>query len=136
MAITTQKMKVEDFIAVIEANAEVYPEFSTLPKETKVMIANVNICTGTAVSYFKDGKFWAVGGIRYIGLGEAWGISSPEARRELTKSELRYIKKEIVERQRDELNLWRVFAVNKISENFLEHLGFAKQDNIFLWTRT
>lgn len=129
-----RQMTVEDFLAIMDANKETFPDFATLPKEAKIMVANVNICTGTAYSYYKEGKFWGVGGIRYTGLGEAWLIGMPETRKELIMPEFYFIKDEF-RRQRDELNLWRIFAENRISEDFLRHLGFEKKDNILVWTR-
>jgi len=132
--ITKEPMTVEDFLAVMQTNAELYPEYASLPEEQKVFIAKLNLITGTAYSYFKDGQFWGVGGIRYMGIGEAWMIGSPQSRKQLTMPEFTFIKQDF-QAQRDDKNLWRIFAESRISQVFLRRLGFVQQDGFHVWTR-
>ncbi len=129
-----QPMTVENFLEVMSRNRGLWPEFDALLDGEKEFLARVNISHGTADSYFKDGKLWGVGGIRYVGMGEAWLIGPPETRKDLTMPEFNFIKEEF-ERQRDSHNLIRVFATTKISECFLRRLGFVAEPKAFVWTR-
>lgn len=127
-------MKVEEFLLVMELNADVYPEFAKLPDEQKRYLANVNIITGKAQSFFEDGRLVGVGGIRYVGIGEAWMISPPEIRDNKGLSLLKETRRTFIA-MRDEHNLWRVFAESKLSETFLKHLEFKKHPEGQVWTR-
>jgi hypothetical protein len=130
--IKPEPMKLEDFLAVMQANKGVYPDYDKLPDEAKVFIGNLNIITGTAESYLENGFLIGVGGIRYIGIGEAWFLTIPELR-ERSMTLLRAAR-ENLRRMRDEKNLWRLYATSKISTNFLKHLGFEQESNL-VWTR-
>jgi len=129
---TTDPMTVEDFLEVMAANAEVYTEFAALPDEQKRLMANGNIATGTAETFREDGKIVGVGGIRHIGIAEAWFITPPAIRKKPLKL-LRQVRKSL-EQIRTDKQLWRIFAASKISENFLKHLGFAKNEDFHVWT--
>jgi len=128
-------MTVEDFLLVMELNAEIYPEFAELPDEQKRYLANVNIITGSAKSYFEDGRLIGVGGIRFIGIGEAWLITPPAIRSERGLSLFNDTEKLFV-KMIDDNNLWRVFAESKISETFLKRMGFKCHPQGYVWTRT
>jgi len=131
-----RQMTTDDFLAVMAANKEFYPDYDKLSQAEKVYLANINIITGTAHSYFTDkGEFFGVGGIRYIGLGEAWCATFPHIRLR-QKKKLFEETKDVFIKTRDEKNLWRVFAESKISDKFLEHLGFKKEPDMHIWTRT
>ncbi len=134
--IEKKPMEINDFLTIMAANAEVYPEFAELPDGQKRHLANINILTGTAESYIEDGKLVGVGGIRYVGIGEGWFITLPELRQKNRQglALFKFIEKAFV-KTRDELNLWRVFAGSKISTHFLERLGFAKDTSTRVWTR-
>ena len=132
MSMTITKMQISEFLEIMEANAEFYPGFAALPDEQKRLVANGNIATGTAEAISEDGEIIWVGGIRHIGIGEAWCISPPKNR---TPSCLRLVKRHL-ERIRDEQGLWRVFAESKISEKFLKHLGFKPEPGTHVWVRT
>lgn len=127
-------MTVEDFLLLMELNADIYPEFAALPDEKKIYLANINIDYGTARALYEDGRLFGVGGIRFIGVGEGWLITSPHIRNNRSKSLLRETKR-IFEQDREEQGLWRIFATSKISENFLLHLGFKDQEKVLIWTR-
>jgi hypothetical protein len=131
--IEKRPMTTEDFLVIMEQNAHIYPEYAALPQDKKVQWAKLNTDTGTAVSYLVDGKLVAVGGLRCIGLAEAWMVTAPEVRDESKKSLFRETKNELISAQ--EQGIWRVFAETRISENFLEHLGFKKQE-MYIMTRT
>lgn len=133
--IEKRQMTISDFLAIMDANKEVYPDFAILSDEHKKLIANVNICTGTAQSYLKEGKLWGVGGIHYRGVGEAWLITPPDIREQHKLWLLKNAKLEF-EKQRDDLKLWRVFATSKISGTFLKHLGFKPEPSTQVWNRT
>ncbi len=128
----TQQMTEAEFLSVMQANVGLYPDFDALSIERKRLIAQVNICTGTAESFYdNEGRLIGVGGIRYMGLGEAWMLTLPEIREPFL---LRTVAQNF-ERLRDEKHLWRVFAESKVSENFLKHLRFVRQDGMHIWTR-
>lgn len=135
MAIEIHPMKIEDFLLVMAQNADIYPEFDELSDPEKRCLANLNIIMGTAESFFEDGRFVGVGGIRYVGIGEAWMMTPPTIREERRVSLLKKTK-EIFAKTRDEHNLWRIFGTSKISENFLRHLGFKKDESVHIWTRS
>jgi hypothetical protein len=126
-------MKPEDMLAVMEQNKGVYPEYDALSDERKMFFANVNIYSGTAETYIDDdGRVAGVGGIRYMGTGEGWFLTMPKYRTQPRR--LFTFVAEQFERTRNEKNLWRIFAESKISEVFLKHLGFKKQDGMHIWT--
>lgn len=130
---TSTDMKISEFLQIMEMNADVYPEFAALPEEQKRLIANGNIVTGTAQTFREDGRIVGVGGIRYKGIGEAWCISPPALRDQPLRL-LRQVRKSF-EQIRDDKELWRVFAESKLSETFLRHLGFVKNEGIHIWTK-
>jgi hypothetical protein len=128
-------MTAEDYLLVMEQNIEVYPEWDKLTDEQKRHIAAVNISTGTAQSFFEDGRLVGVGGIRFRGIGEAWLITPPYIRDHRAKSLFREARR-VFKKNRDELNLWRIFATSRISKTFLRHLGFKRSPRTFCWMRT
>ncbi len=129
----TDPMAIEDFLEVMAQNAEIYPEFAALPEEQRRLIANGNIQTGTAETFREDGKIVGVGGIRHIGIGEAWCITPPTIRDQPVRL-LRQVKKSF-DQIRNDKELWRIFAESKISENFLQHIGFVKNEGFHVYTR-
>ncbi len=136
--IEVRQMTTEDFLIVMAANADMYPnsiysEFAVLSNEHKRYFANINITTGEAKSFFDDGKLVCSSGIRYVGVGEAWLATMPETRDKpflLLREAKRFFKE-----CRDNHNLWRVFANGGISGNFMKHLSFEKHENGVVWTR-
>ena len=129
----SRPMTVEDYLTIMEANRGLWPDYDALQDGEKEFLAKVNISHGTADAYFKDGKLWGVGGIKYVGIAEAWLIGTPDTRKELTMPEFNFIKEEF-ERQRNKHNLIRVFATTKISECFLRRLGFVAEPTAHVWT--
>jgi len=128
-----RQMTVEEFLQVMKANPGIWPEYDKATDEQKRYVAHLNICTGVAETYIDDdGELFGVGGIRFVGLGEAWFLTLPTKR----KPFLLRTAGEAFNRIRDEKNLWRVFAESKVNENFLRHSGFKKQDGMHIWTRT
>jgi len=127
-----EPMTIEDFLTIMAANRGIWPQYDQMPEEQKRFLAHVNICTGTAESYFDDeGNLFGMGGIRYTGIGEAWFLTVPERRRPVL---FRTVARNF-ERIRDDKNLFRIFAESKISEHFLQELGFEKQQGMHIWTR-
>jgi N-acetylglutamate synthase-like GNAT family acetyltransferase len=117
--------KVEDILEMMERNKAHYPDFHCLSDERKRDLAQLNLDTGLAQSYFIDGKLVAAAGIRMIGVGEAWLAVDPEAKTEHKKTLMRETKNLL--QQAKEEGVWCLFAENKISENYLEHLGFKRK---------
>jgi hypothetical protein len=132
--ITEENMKIEDFLAVMAENSEIYPEFAKLPDEQQRYIANVNIITGEAKSIYEDGRLVAVCGVRFLGVGEAWMITPANIRSERKLSLLKHSRQEMI-RMRDENDLWRIFAESRISKTFLKHLEFEPHPQGYVWTR-
>ena len=133
--INAENMKIEDFLAVMGANSDIYPEFAKLSDELKKYVANVNIITGEARSLYEDGRLIGVFGVRFVGIGEAWMITSPETRERRSLWLLKHSRREMI-RMRDENQLWRIFAESRVSETFLKHLEFEPNPKGFVWTRT
>ncbi len=132
--IKAENMKIEDFLMVMAANADIYPEFAALGDENQRYVANANIITGEARSLHEDGRLIAVFGVRFVGIGEAWMITSPEIRERRRLWLLKHSRKEMI-RMRDENQLWRIFAESRVSETFLKHLEFEPNPKGFVWTR-
>lgn len=126
-------MDVEDMLYVMEQNLQYYPEYAKLTREQKVMLALVNIRSGIAESYYSDGKLIGVGGIRHIGIGEAWIMPTTQLRR--NKFFLVKMVLENFERIRNDRHLWRIFATSQISEKFLKVCGFDSIGAAHVWTR-
>jgi hypothetical protein len=132
--IEIQQMTVEDFLLLMELNADVEPEFAALSDEQKKYLATINIIMGTAQSFWSGGRLVGVGGIRFVGLGEAWMVAAPQVREQRSKSLLKEARRTF-EQNRDDHNLWRVFAENKLSDTFLKHLGFQVYPQGYVWMR-
>jgi hypothetical protein len=127
-------MTVDDYLLVMEQNIEVYPEWDTYSDEQKKHAAEVHISKGTAQSFFEDGRLVGVGGITFIGIGEAWLITPPHIRHHRAKSLVREARR-VFRRNRDDNKLWRIFATSRISPKFLERLGFGRLPRVFCWMR-
>lgn len=103
----------------------------------EIMWAKLHEIAGPGFTGLKDGKVLGCGGIRINGIGEIWGVFSPEVKdRTIGFSR---IKKDLLEQSQNKVremikatNLWQVIATTKnISPqqaNFLEHLGFEKSE--------
>ncbi len=128
-------MAIEDFMLIMKQNPGIYSDYDILAEDQKRYVANINIVTGTAQSFFEDEHLVGVGGIRHIGIGEGWFLTPPEIREKRSLSLLREARSTFI-RDRDEHNLWRCFAESMISDNFLKHLKFEPKPKGFSWTRT
>jgi len=135
MEVEMRQMTVDDFLTIMDTNPGIYPEWDNLPNDQKRGLAELNITTGSAQSYFEDDVLIGVGGIRFVGVGEAWMITRPETRSKKALTLFKTVQKLLAKTIEDN-NLWRVFAASKISENFLKHLGFKAEPETFCWTRT
>jgi hypothetical protein len=91
--------------------------------ESKRPQANLNQSAGPAYSFYEDKKLICCGGVRIYGVGEAWLLTTDENRRNHAKTIMR-VSKEQLDKVIRENSLWRLWAETKVSENFLEHLGF------------
>jgi N-acetylglutamate synthase-like GNAT family acetyltransferase len=132
MQLTKRQMKPEEFVFVMDQNKDAYPEWATLSEERKRFIAEGNLVYGVAETYLDpEGNIVGVSGVRYVGIGEAWLITLPDARR---PSLLRTVKK-LFANVMKENNLWRVFAETRFSQGFLTHLGFKKYEGTYVWER-
>ncbi len=92
--------------------------------------ANLNQISGPSFTLIDD-KPIACGGFRIHGVAEAWFVMSKEAREKHLKAVIRACKEKLEQMQRDE-KIFQMYARSDISDNFLQHLGFEKKDNIFV----
>ena len=136
-------MTTEEFLEVMADNADLFPEFAALPQQQQEAMANTNIVTGPAQA-FRDtnGRLVGVGGIRIIGVAEAWLITPKDIRshpdyqkRRAQFAEFLRITQDAFKRMCDENSLWRVYATGKLSTNFLEQIGFEQIDKTLVWSR-
>lgn len=126
-------MEISDFLEVMKANPGIWLEYDNATDEQKRFVAHLNICTGTAETFFDDdNEMIGVGGIRFVGIGEAWMITLPTKRKPFLLRQAA----ETFNRIKDDKNLWRIFAESRVNEHFLRHLGFKKQDGMHIFTRT
>lgn len=131
--IEERQMTIEDFLHVMDSNKDQYPQFAALTEEQRRFLAWLNCTAGVANTYIEDGIIVGVGGVRYIGVGEAWMLTPPTIRDDRKFSLLRHTKKSFKEIC-SKCNLWRVFATSEISESFLRHLGFKATEKPFVFT--
>ncbi len=136
-------MTTEEFLEVMADNADLFPEFAALPQQQQEAMANTNIVTGPAQA-FRDtnGRLVGVGGIRIIGVAEAWLITPKDIRshpdyqkRKQQFAEFLKVSKDTFKKMCDENRLWRVFARGTLSMSFLEQFGFERIDKIMVWSR-
>lgn len=130
MPVLDDEMTPSDFLKVMDANPGIYPEYDALPIEKRLDLARFYMTVGRCRSYFKDGQLVGVGGIRDVGVGEGWFLTVPDCR---VLDMFNYVV-EHFEKQRE--GFWRVFAESRLSERFLHHLGFEKQEGMHVWTLT
>ena len=89
--------------------------------------ARMNMVSGPAYSAFHNGELLGCGGIRNLGIGEAWAIYTEKAKehkRELLKQSRMWLDKMM----RDE-RIWRVWSETpeiEANHNFLKHLNFRE----------
>ncbi len=137
-------MTTEEFLEIMADNASDFPEFALLPHSEKEKVANLNILTGPTKAFRNaEGRLEGVGGVRIAGVGEAWMItprtiqSHPD--HSLRRQQFQKLIKDTQEAMKimfDENDLWRVFAIGKLSMTYVEHLGFKRIGNGLLWERT
>lgn len=136
-------MTTEEYLQVMADNESDFPEFAALSLEEKKKVANMNILTGPTRAFRNsEGRLDGIGGIRIAGVGEAWMItprtiqSHPD--RNLRKeqfSDLIRDTRRVMKKMCDENDLWRVFAMGKLSMTFPEQLGFERANNALVWTK-
>ena len=98
---------------------------------TNTEAANLNQIAGPAFTLIEDNRPIACGGYRIHGVAEAWCALGEQAKGKNLLTVIRRIKKEMDRQQRKE-QLYKIYAENTESENFLEHLGFVKKNGIFV----
>jgi hypothetical protein len=109
-----------------------------------VQAARINQIAGPAYTAFKDGKPVACGGIRTVGVGEAWALYSPEILLETKKRQQAFITSEQRRNDVDEIatksllwlnnmirneSIWRLWSECPTpipNQKFLKHMGFTK----------
>lgn len=87
--------------------------------------ARLNQISGPAYSAFLNDKLVACGGVRIVGVGEAWALYSPEALKHKIKL-LKHSRIWLDNMTRNE-SLWRIWSEcpePKPNQNFLEHMNF------------
>jgi hypothetical protein len=98
---------------------------------TSSELAVLNQISGPAFTLVDGNEPIACAGYRIHGIAEAWCALSEEAKDKYLLMVIRRMKKEMDKIQRKE-QLYKIYAESDISDNFLEHLGFVKQGNIFV----
>lgn len=137
-------MTTEEFLEIMADNASDFPEFERLTPKEKKNVADTNIITGPATAFRNsEGRLDGVGGVRIVGVGEAWMItprriqSHPD--RGLRKQQFDDLIRDTqgeFKKICDGHNLWRVFAIGKLSTTFLQQLGFEQSEKTLVWSRT
>ena len=130
---TTRPMNIADFLLVMEANADLFPEWQLLSDSEKTKQALQRMHYGSAEAVFDGDQVVGVQGILQLGIGEAWLIARPDMRDKKFSLMRHSIK--AFERLRDVDAYMRVFANTKISETYLKHLGFESDTTTHIWTR-
>lgn len=101
-----------------------------LTEPVDIAFAKLNEVAGVGFTAMVEGKVLGCGGIRTFGVGEAWGVFSPEFK-ERKKDMLRLSRDNFREMIKSQ-NLWNVFAttrdISPQQANFLEHLNFKKSE--------
>ena len=93
--------------------------------------AIVSQISGPAYAMIEGKVVLAIGGVRVQGIGQAWAMLSPEARKH-PKDVLRAARQVIAESMAAE-RLYRVYAEATVdAPAWFEHLGFIRQDNLFV----
>lgn len=112
--ITFEKFTVEDACQILGSNDE-------------IDTARINLVTGPAYSAFLNNELVACGGVRVLGIGEAWALYDKKAL-EKKLSLLKHSKAWLNRIIRDE-KLWRIWSEcpePKPNQNFLEHMKFRQ----------
>ena len=136
-------MTTDEFLEVMKDNASDFPEFASLSHADKEKMADLNILTGPTKAFRNtEGRLDGVGGVRIAGIGEAWMISPRTIQshpdRQLRRQQFQNLirdTQEVMKSMFDAHNLWRVFAIGKLSMTYAEHLGFERTNNCLIWQR-
>ena len=131
--LTSKKMNIADYLVMMEANIEYYPEWAKLPDSDKTYQAMKMIEFGSAEGLFDGDELVAVQGILQLGIGEAWMMVKPDFL-EKKKTLLRASIKNFI-RLREIDGYLKIYTGAPISEIFLKHLGFEKEPNAHVWQR-
>lgn len=102
--------------------------------------AQLNQSSGIAFTAFDDNdKPVFAGGVRTVGVGEAWFLMKPEDREELSSGRPNAEKIQMVKIVRQSLDniirsesLWRIFAEARKSKRFMNTMGFVESDTL-IW---
>lgn len=94
-------------------------------------LAQLNQISGPGFTLCDGNRPLASGGVRIYGVAEAWFVLGDEAKEKYLLMVMRKIKKELEKIQRRE-KLYKIYAEDTKSENFLQHLRFVKKNNIFV----
>ena len=129
----TKKMTIADYLMMMEANIELYPEWGKLSDSDKTYTAMHLISFGSAEGLFDGDKLVGVQGILQLGIGDAWMVVTPEMR-ENKGALLRHSIKNFI-RLREIDGYMKIYAGSPLSETFLKHLGFKKESNAHVWQR-
>lgn len=101
--------------------------FHILGNLDNINAARLNEVSGPAYSAFHNGELLGCGGIRALGIGEAWAIYTEKAKehkKELLKQSRIWLDKMM----RDE-RIWRLWSESpkiETNQNFLKHMGFRE----------
>ena len=92
--------------------------------------ARLNHISGPARSFFLDKKLVGCGGVRIVGVGEAWASFNPEAKEHIW--DLFSRSKGVIEQIMRDEKLWRVWAEMSVNDErhrlFLKRLNFEPRE--------
>ena len=101
--------------------------FRILGNIDDINTARLNEVSGPAYSAFHNGELLGCGGIRHLGIGEAWAIYTEKAK-EHRKELLRQSRLWLDKMMRDE-KIWRLWSeAPENNQNFLKHMSFRKTE--------
>jgi hypothetical protein len=93
--------------------------------------AIINQISGPAFTLVEDGKILGCGGIRTAGIGQAWAYFSRDALKDKPRTilqESRAAMNEMIAENR----IYRVYADPEAGDDWFKHLGFVKQEKVFV----
>ena len=87
--------------------------------------------SGPAFTLMDGGQILAIGGVRVLGIGQAWALLAPGGEKR-AKTILRTARA-VIERSMASEKLYRVYAEASVDKPaWFKHLGFHTQDNIYV----
>lgn len=118
---STELFLPEHLIALCKENADV----------ERLNSAIINQISGPAFTLIEDGKILGCGGLRVAGVAQAWAYFSTDALKDKPKTILKESRAAVNE-MIAENRIYRVYADPDADDSWFEHLGFVKQEKVFV----